>query len=293
MKKNTRITRSLICIVLATVFSVFIASGTLMSAFAASGYATLKGFNVENWTYIDDLNTELVAVNNGDTSYGSISLWSSRYIAINEEEDVYYITVLVEAKIAANGDGFANEKMQIKITHRGAECDLVVYAPEQVASSYTVSEGFSIGVDKNGPKASYSFQTAQTYSEIDMTVTSSNSSYYSTPEKNIEFVFSFNGYDNWDNDTRSPFKGTIIQRISVTYAIENWSQSNFDSDLDKTIVSYTGTIRQHCFLWFANSKSKTIEHTIYDLRSNVDTYSNTNSNTDPIVNTAKKNVSIY
>ena len=162
-----------------------------------------------------------------------------------------------------------------------------------MASSYTVSEGFSIGVDKNGPKASYSFQTAQTYSEIDMTVTSSNSSYYSTPEKNIEFVFSFNGYDNWDNDTRSPFKGTIIQRISVTYAIENWSQSNFDSDLDKTIVSYTGTIRQHGFLWFANSKSKTIEHTIYDLRSTVDTYSNTNSNTDTIVNTAKKNVSIY
>lgn len=267
--KKTLLAKALI-LVLAVVFVLcFVVTGSVSSAFAAEDYAAVKGFTVsDNLDYIADLNTERQEV----ADYGNISLWSSRYTIWDRENDIFYIVVLAEARISSVGNGKVNEKMTISISHEGETCNLLDVSPKQKGGTVTVQSGINFGVSPKGPEFSFSYGQSNSYSEIDYKY--SEVAEYKD-ENNYDYInevvfeVDFSGYAASGNADRSPYAGTIVQKMSVVYSIENFSDTSFDTDYDKTIVEYTGRLHKQGFLWWADSQEKTIKHTICDRNQNV------------------------
>ena len=262
----------LIIILLALLFMacIVLSAGTAFFASANENYAEMKGFNVSGdmW-YVGDLDTEREAVQG---YANSVSLWSSRYSTYDVENDITYILVLAEAKITASGRYCVNRNMQISIRHQGEACNIISVAPMQQGGTVNITSGASLGMSGNGPEFGISYQTAYSYPEISYSYIEmaryidSKNHYIDEVVFNVDFI----GWNNPSNAYRSPYMGTIVQKMSVIFAIENASESHYDSDYDTTIVEYTGSFSQVPIL---SNEKKTIKHTIADRNKEVDVYS--------------------
>ena len=259
--------------VLAAVIILTCAFSPFITAFASRDYAAIKGFNVDNMTYLGDLNTSLVNVVGEN---GKMSLWSARYLAVSERDDIAYITSFVEAQIYASGGTYGNGEMNITVTHLGAPCDIVMYTPEQEGSGTTgtVSMGWTATANVNGINCGYTYNNSHTYSDMNLTVAQSRDD-SARNRTSVNFCFEFN--DDGRNNNISPYKGTIIQRMAVTFAVANWSDGIYDTDYNTSEVTYKATIFGPEIFFMPIRYTKTIVHTISDRKTEADTQSLGNS----------------
>jgi hypothetical protein len=203
---------------------------SVVTVSASSGSASLKGFDVDGWTYYDDTYENAIAVyDSSDRFYGTIDMWSAMYYIYDYQEDVMYYAILVETVTNANTtitfwQSYSTYNMDLGITIDGDYVNIVNYIPQQTSGSYNLS--VSIATDSIG------FTLDEEYDEIELFVNE-----YSSGDC-VAFNYIFTRYR--DNINASPYKGTYKQKTVVLLEVEDYSQVWYQTELD-VLIGYNGS----------------------------------------------------
>ena len=238
---------------------------SLKNANADENFATMKGFTITNYIYSGDKSIDARSIVYDDTTYGSMSLWVGQYKYYNVSSDMMYVTLLIEAKISSRGkigdDQFNNQSMEIVVSHDSyLDTTIVCYDPVQTDSQYTVTQDVSLKAGLDDVNVGYSYQTTRTYNQINFTTCTytDEAPLDSTVERlSKKFTYEFSNYSS-DESNASPYRGEIIQRMSVTFGVDYDSNpGNYDTDGETFYVDFTGKIYGKLGGWFTKDKTAT------------------------------------
>lgn len=248
-----KINTLLMCIV--TMLFIIISSNmTSNTAYAAESTASLKGFNTNNLTYLDDKTTEALKIETDKWYYGSYGLWTACYKYVvtesNGSKTCYYFA-LIESYINSYGKNgkryFRNKQLLINTrfeyrTAIGDEPILVIYQPESSDATTSNTSLFGVGADGScgtttGVNFTASLQMTKTttYSAVNL-VCSDKTNEAELQTKKFEFKYLF---ANWeDGSMKAPNIGMVKERMFVVYGVSNYT----GSDAFNLIITAKATI---------------------------------------------------
>ncbi len=203
--------------------------------------ATLRGFDIEDFVYVDDEPNNIIELEGKKFYYGKINSWSAVYRFYNYEEDKMFYAILVEGMIDASTEkkltrSFSAQYMKISIKFDSSYARLVSYSPEPQPGTYTITYGFGMTLTYNDGYAyvepTISYSLSQEFDEISQHVSEGNNS--------VSMTFNFSRYA--DNVRGVPYQGAYRQRAVAYFAIDEYSLYKNYLSSSQIVIDYTGCI---------------------------------------------------
>lgn len=209
---------------------------------ASASEASIRGFNVTDFTYVDDEANDYLDMYGSSHYYGKINLWTAVYKFYNAEEDKMFYAVLMEATINAStfknaSRSFSAKRIDFNVVFDNPYARLVSYSPQPQAGSYTITTSFGYTLTYASGVGYYispsiSYSLTQEFDEISQYVDENNSS--------VLLRFNFTRYA--DNERGVPYQGAYRQKAVAYFAIDDYSINSSSMSNSEIVIDYDGSI---------------------------------------------------